>query len=115
MAASQPISNPPADAHIAPCGLFCTDCGAFKKGRCKGCQIQAGSSKCPVRRCVVAKGISLCSECDEFRAPRSFRECRKVNSFVARVISLFTGSDRPGALAVLRDEGKEAYLAARRR
>jgi hypothetical protein len=62
----------------------------------------------------MEKGIITCAECDEFRSPRDYRECRKVNNLIARIIALFTRSDRPGALAMLRDAGQDAYLQAKR-
>ena len=108
------MSEPARDAHIAPCGLFCTNCRKFHKGKCKGCQIEAGFARCSVRACCAEKGITTCAECDEFKAPRDYRQCNKVNSLIARVFAFIFGSDRPGALAMLRDEGQEAYLAAKR-
>ena len=108
------ISNPPANESIAPCGLFCTECGSFKKGRCKGCQVEPGFKRCPVRGCCVEKKIETCAGCGEFKAPRDYRECKKVFNPIARVIGFFTGSDRCGALALLRDSGREAYLAQKR-
>ena len=108
------ISSPQSDLHIAPCGLFCTHCGKFKRGRCKGCQIEPGFTRCPVRRCCVERRITTCAECPDFPAPRDYRECPKVNNFIARAISLFTGSDRPAALALLRDRSREQYLAVKR-
>ena len=108
---AEPLSSPPADAHIAACGLFCTNCGAFKKGKCAGCQIGPRYfRKCAVRACCAEKGITTCAECDEFGAPRDYRECAKLNTFVARVFSLFFGSDRPAALAMLRDRGRDIYI-----
>jgi hypothetical protein len=107
------MSEPARDEHIAPCGLFCTNCRKFHKGRCRGCQVEAGFTRCPVRACCGEKGITTCAECDEFETPRDYRECRKVNSFMARAFAFIFGSDRPGALAMLRDDGREAYLAAK--
>jgi hypothetical protein len=108
------ISQPPADAHVAACGLFCTNCGKFKKGRCQGCQIEAGYAQCAVRKCVIEKKIETCAACPEFAAPRDYRECAKVHNFISKVFALFMGSDRPGALAMLRDRGLGAFVAATR-
>jgi hypothetical protein len=110
----QEISRPAADEHIAPCGLFCTNCGKFKKGRCQGCQIQPGFAQCAARKCVIEKGITTCAQCPDFQHGRSFLECKKLNNFIAKFFALIFGSDRPGALAMLRDEGPEAYLKAKR-
>ena len=112
---AQVISTPPKEAHIAPCGLFCSECGKFKRDKCEGCQIQAGFKQCSIRICVIEKGIKTCAECQEFKAPRDYKECKKVNNFIAKVISLITGSNRPAALALLRDEGIESYLVEKRR
>ena len=108
------ISNPPTDEHIAPCGLFCTNCGKFKSGKCPGCQVGAGFQRCGIRKCCVEKGIITCAECGEFVHPRSYAECKKINNFIAKLFALFFGSNRPAALALLRDEGRDAYLQAKR-
>jgi len=108
------LSSPAKDSHIGPCGLFCTNCGKFKRSRCYGCQLQPGFKRCPVRLCCVGRRITTCAECDDFQSPRDFSECPKVNNFIARTISLFNGSDRPVALALLRDRGRERYLAVKR-
>jgi hypothetical protein len=108
------ISQPPNDAHIAACGLFCSNCGKFKKGRCQGCQVQPGYAQCATRKCVIEKGIHNCAACPQFAAPRDFRECGKIHNFIARIFALLFGSDRPGALTMLRDQGEGAYLAAKR-
>ena len=108
------LSQPSADAHIAACGLFCTNCGAFQRGRCQGCQIAPPFSCCPVRGCCVEKKITTCADCDEFRAPRDYRECKKVNSWIAKIFRFIFRSNRPEALTLLRDQGREAYLAAKR-
>jgi len=110
----QAISNPPTDEHIAACGLFCTNCGKFKSGKCQGCQIAPGFQRCSIRRCCIEKGITTCADCDEFPAPRSYRECRKINNFIAKVFALIFQSNRPAALAILRGEGKMAYLHVKR-
>jgi hypothetical protein len=108
------ISTPSAEEHIAACGLFCTNCGKFKKGKCQGCQITPGFQRCSIRKCVIEKGITTCAECDEFASPRSYAECKKINNLMAKVFALIFRSNRPAALALLRDEGREAYLQVKR-
>jgi hypothetical protein len=109
----QVLSTPPADAHIAACGLFCSNCGKYKSDRCKGCQTEPGFSRCPVRACVVEKGITSCADCADFAAPRDYRECPKLNNFMSKIFSFVFRSDRVGALTLLRDEGEDAYLTAK--
>lgn len=105
---------PPPDAHVAACGLFCTNCGAFRRGRCSGCQVAPFFASCPVRQCCKGQGISNCASCGEFRAPRDYHECKKLNNWIARFFGLIFRSNRIGGLTQLRDEGLEAYLAVKR-
>ncbi|NLH48907.1 MAG: DUF3795 domain-containing protein [Myxococcales bacterium] len=108
------LSRPAPTAHLGACGLFCTNCRRFQRGKCRGCQIQPQFAKCPVRACCAKKGLLHCAPCADFAAPRAFRECKKLNNPIARVLALLFGSDRNGALTLLRDQGLEAYLAAKR-
>jgi hypothetical protein len=111
---AQAISQPPAEAHIACCGLFCTNCGAFKKGKCQGCQIAPRFARCAVRACCAQKGIANCAACPEFAAPRHYRECPKLYNFIARAMAFVFRSDRLGALTMLRDQGEAVFLTAKR-
>jgi hypothetical protein len=108
------LPTPARDAHIAACGLFCSNCRKFEKGKCAGCQVQPGFARCAIRICCQEKAITTCAECADFTAPRSYRECPKINNLIGKVFGLIFGSDRPGTLATLRDQGREAYLEAKR-
>jgi len=108
------ISHPAVDEHIAPCGLFCSNCGRLRKGRCAGCQVQAGFARCGIRACVVEKGIVTCAECDEFGDGRPYTECSKLNNFISKIFGLLFRSDRIGDLRMLREQGREAYLEYKR-
>ncbi|HEY3358602.1 MAG TPA: DUF3795 domain-containing protein [Polyangia bacterium] len=108
------MSRPDPAEHIAPCGLFCTNCPKLAQGKCQGCQVAPGFERCEVRRCCIAKGILTCASCPDFAPPRSYRECGKLNSFIARAIGFFMKSDRCGAVQILRDEGVADYLALKR-
>jgi len=109
------LSEPPRDAHVAACGLFCTNCGSFKKGRCQGCQVKPCFASCPVRACCESKGILNCSDCGDFKIEAELRDCKKLNNFIAKAFSLVFGSNRPAALALLREKGRDAYLEEKRR
>ncbi|MHC4593164.1 MAG: DUF3795 domain-containing protein [Planctomycetota bacterium] len=111
---TEAMSSPPQDAHIAACGLLCTHCGAFKKGKCAGCQIAPRFRRCAVRLCCIGKGVTTCAGCDEFSAPRDYHECKKLNSLLAKFASFIFRTKRLEALALLRDQGQEAYLTAKR-
>ena len=107
---TEALSNPPKDAHISACGLFCTNCRAFKKEKCPGCQIKARFSSCGVRKCCVEKDITTCAECD---GCADYNDCKKVNNFIAKVFKFLFKSDRPAALTMIRDRGRAAFIADR--
>jgi hypothetical protein len=71
-------------------------------------------ARCSIRRCCREKGIVTCAECEAFPAPRDYRECRKVNNLLSKLFALLFKSDRPAALALLRDQGRDAYLTLKR-
>lgn len=105
-------SRPAREEHIAACGLFCSNCPKFKSGKCQGCQIEPGY-KCEVRDCVFEKDITGCWDCDEFKAPASFKDCKKINTFMGKIWKLVYKSDRPAALTMIRDQGKEAFIKSK--
>lgn len=109
------IADVKPDEHIASCGLFCSNCGAFKKQKCKGCMVSPMFASCSIRKCVIKKGIITCAECPDFKAPHSYKECKKLHNFISKVFAVVFKSDRIGELTMLRDQGKEAYLAEKRR
>ena len=108
------LSRPLRDEHIAVCGLFCSNCGKFKSDRCQGCQIEPGVKNCITRFCAIEHKITTCAECDEFASPRTYKECKNINNIVARIFAMIYRSDRPGSLAMLRDEGPEAFIEYKR-
>jgi hypothetical protein len=63
----------------------------------------------------LERKLATCAECPDFKAPRDFRECRKINNPISKIFALLFGSNRPAALALLRDQGREAYLTEKRR
>lgn len=103
------LSRPAADEHIAACGIFCSNCSRFKAGKCEGCQVEPGY-ECATRDCCIEKVIIGCWKCEEFKAPADYRECGKINTFMSKVWKLLYKVDRPAALAMLRDQGNEAFL-----
>jgi hypothetical protein len=108
------LSHPARDEHISACGLFCTNCGAFKKEKCAGCQEAPRFASCKIRICCEKKKITTCAECPDFAFPRDYRECPKVYNFMGRLFGFIFGTNRTAALVMLRDQGKEAYLTTKR-
>jgi hypothetical protein len=108
------LSQPKREEHIAACGLFCTNCSKFQRGRCQGCQTAPAFSRCSARACCAEKNITGCWECRDFAAPADYRTCPHLNNLIAKVFALIFRSDRPGSLALLRDHGREKFLEAKR-
>jgi len=58
---------------LGPCGFYCGQCLALKKGVCLGCRYQAekkeeaGTVKifCNILTCSSAKGLDCCADCPE--------------------------------------------------
>lgn len=99
---------------IAACGLFCGNCGAYRKGKCRGCAEAPLFASCKIRACCRELGLRNCAGCADFPSPRSYAECGKINNFISKIFALLFRSDRPGALALLRDCGTEEYLRRKR-
>jgi hypothetical protein len=107
------LSRPPVGAHVAACGLFCSNCKRFRAEKCRGCQIAPIFRSCPVRLCCESQDLTGCWECRDFK-DRDYQECNKVNNRVSRIISFFTKSDRAAALATIRDRGLKAFIESRK-
>jgi hypothetical protein len=93
---------------LAYCGLVCSNCGAFTRGRCKGCHSpKPMHSRCLVKKCAVEKSYVCCADCREFA---ELRQCRKLNNWVSKLFGLVFRSDRIGNLETIRDVGTHVFL-----
>ncbi|MGD2206418.1 MAG: DUF3795 domain-containing protein [Anaerolineae bacterium] len=93
---------------IAACGLFCENCGSYRRGRCAGCADGGGFKGCKIRICVTDRGYTTCAECDEMES------CQHLHSFVSKVMGFIFRSDRPGNLRYLQQHGPEAFVEFKR-
>lgn len=99
------------EAIVARCGLVCSNCGAFTKGKCGGCYSDRRMfTCCPVRACTIEKNYATCAECTAFP---DLKACRKVNSLISRIFSLVFRTDRKANLYRIREIGLEAFKAER--
>ena len=49
---------------LAYCGLVCSDCGAFTKGRCQGCHCDKPMNRgCKVKPCAQERNCGSCADC----------------------------------------------------
>jgi hypothetical protein len=94
---------------IARCGLVCSKCGAFVKGKCKGCHSDKPMFKgCPIKKCTVEKNIPTCAACTDYK---DLHDCRKLNNWISKIIGFFTKSDRIGKLRRIREGGLEKFIS----
>jgi hypothetical protein len=94
---------------LAFCGLVCSTCGAFTRGKCKGCHSpKPMHSRCLVKKCAMAKGIGSCAECSDFA---NLHDCKKLNNFISKMFGFVFHSDRIGNLETIRDIGCSQFLA----
>ncbi len=100
---AEPESN---QGLVAACGLYCGACGAFLKGKCRGCRENAKAAWCKVRSCCLGKNIRSCADCGEFNDPKA---CKKFNNIISKIFGLVFGSDRPACIALIREKGYGGY------
>lgn len=100
------------DTIVARCGLVCSNCGAYRHGKCGGCHSEKPMfSRCPVKACAIDKSCATCADCAEFS---DLKACRKLHSFVSRIFSFIFRTDRIGNLYRIREVGLEAFKSERR-
>jgi hypothetical protein len=95
-------------SYVGYCGVVCGKCGAFTKGKCRGCRETPLFARCPVRRCAVDRGLTSCAVCDA-----DYEQCRKINNLIAAMIRLILRRDRRKNLAAIREIGIERFVADR--
>ena len=92
---------------IAHCGLVCSECGAFVKGRCDGCHSEKPKFRnCPVKRCNLEHAYVTCADCQEFG---DLGECKKLNNWISKLFGLIFRSDRMGNLNRIRQTSLEEF------
>jgi len=90
-----------AEKIVAYCGLVCSDCGAYKKNKCKGCHSEKPMNiGCKVKPCAIERGYSTCAECSDFA---DLRDCKKLNNFISKIFAFIFRSDRIGNLYRIRE------------
>ena len=92
---------------IAYCGLCCSNCGMYKKGKCLGCHSDKPMNRnCKIKACAMEKGYATCADCTEFA---NFKECKKLYNPVSRFFGFIFHTDRIGNLNKIRDIGLESF------
>ena len=92
---------------IAYCGLCCTNCGAYKKGKCKGCHSEKPMNRrCKMKACAIEHEYTTCADCTDFQ---NLKDCKKLNNLIANFFGLILGTNRIGNLYQIRETGIEKF------
>ena len=91
---------------ISFCGLYCAACSAFTGGRCKGCRENEKASWCKIRECNMQNGYSSCADCKSYS---NANDCKLFNNFVGKIFALLFGSNRYGAIQMIKADGYDSY------
>ena len=92
---------------LASCGLVCSQCGAYLKGRCEGCHSERPMSlHCRIKPCVKDKGIDSCAECDEYE---DLRKCKKLHNLISIVFGFIFRTNRIGNCYRIREAGVDKF------
>jgi len=92
---------------IAYCGLYCGNCGSYKKGKCPGCAKNEKAGWCKIRSCCMENNYASCANCT-ITTPE---QCKQHNSLISKFFSLVFKSDRPASLRYIRENGSMQYIS----
>jgi len=92
---------------IAYCGLYCGECKAYLKGKCKGCKENIKADKwCKVKKCCESNLYKNCADCKIYD---NSTDCKLLNNFMSKIFSLFLGSNRNACIKRIKEIGNQAY------
>lgn len=98
---------------VAYCGLACTNCGMYKKGKCAGCHSDKPMNRnCAMKACAIEHQYSTCADCTEFK---NLKECRKLNNLVSKFFGFIFRTDRIGNLDRIRANGLDVFIEEKRK
>jgi len=92
---------------IAYCGLACSNCGMYLKGKCAGCHSDKPMNRnCKMKACAMKREYTTCADCTEFK---NLKDCKKLNNLVANFFGFIFHTDRIGNLNRIRTVGLEKF------
>ena len=96
---------------VAYCGLVCTNCGQYKRGKCLGCHSEKPMNRnCAMKKCAMSRNYLTCAECTEFE---NLKECKKLYNLISRFFGFIFKTDRIGNLYRIREIGLEEFKKER--
>ncbi len=100
------------DFIAAYCGLACSNCGMFLKGKCDGCHSSRPMNRnCKMKACAMERGYVTCADCTEFE---NLKDCKKLNNLIANFFGFIFRTDRIGNLNRIREVGLEKFIEEKR-
>jgi hypothetical protein len=101
------------DFILAYCGLACSNCGMYLKGKCSGCHSDKPMNRnCKMKACASERQYNTCADCTEFR---NLKDCRKLNNLVANFFGFIFRTNRIGNLYRIREVGFELFIEEKRK
>ena len=101
------MSNSTPEVIIAYCGLACSNCGAYLKGKCLGCHSDKPMNRnCKMKICAMRRDYTTCADCSDFSA---LKECRELYNPVSRFFGFIFRTDRIGNLNRIREVGLSQF------
>ncbi len=98
---------------VAHCGLVCSYCGMYLKGKCAGCHSDKPMNRnCKMKACSIERGYKNCAECTEFD---NLKNCTKLNNFIANFFGFIFRTNRIGNLNRIREIGIEAFIEEKKK
>ncbi|MDI6786087.1 MAG: DUF3795 domain-containing protein [bacterium] len=95
------------DIIIAYCGLCCSNCGMYKKRKCRGCHSDKPMNRnCKMKACAMERRYATCAECADFQ---NLKECKKLYNIISRFFGFIFHTDRIGNLNRIRNIGLDKF------
>ena len=91
---------------LAHCGLLCSRCGMFTRGKCGGCHEKPMNGRCGVKKCCLEREYATCAECSDFS---DLKKCRKLYNFISKIFSFIFRTNRIANLYRVREIGIESF------
>jgi len=98
---------------VAYCGLVCSNCGAYRKGRCQGCHSDKPMNRnCTMKACARKREYTTCADCTDHT---NLKDCKKLNNLFSKFFGFIFRTDRFGNLERIREAGLEQLKTEKRK
>ena len=91
---------------IGHCGLYCSKCPRFIKGKCQGCRSN-NPSWCTVKPCNIENDYSTCAECT---IVEDVSGCKKYNPFIIKFGEFISSTSRRKCIEMIKEKGKDEFI-----